>query len=303
MLVRRYWSVLLVFGLIVSFFIPWKSVHAANEVSDRDLLIFSTLSYYSNTKNNLQGEINAAKKAKELPISVKEEKNVLGLWKKLYFLSEAVGFSATAYYNDRDNVVVLAYKGTTIPDGFDMSDDLDTYFKKQNFQARLATNFVRVIFSKAYNGEFEKYGLKGTEAPSLKVYITGHSLGGFLAQKAGVDFVQGIDFGTKKGIKKTSNKNIAKVRTFNALGFGDPSKLSKSEQDNYITVNQWLRNKRGEYLALIINYTIKGELADVANKVTKKVKLGYVKYYSNSQTEKMNMIQKHKLVNFYSFIK
>ena len=92
----------------------------------------------------------------------------------LNFWSNGTGFTTHAYYSSDDNTLVVAFAGTT--SGLDYLTDAQLAAVGQSNQDNLALNFtssaVNLLAAQGING--------------YNIVYTGHSLGGYLAQVAGI---------------------------------------------------------------------------------------------------------------------
>ena len=132
---------------------------------------------------------------------------------------DSTGFHATSYYNPNTKEVVIAYTGTN---GIsDLNDDGKLALRLSNEQTPEAIKFFKTTTAKIE----DDYGLDG-----IKVTITGHSLGGYLAQKVIHDVLS----------KGTINKDDLAAVIFNSPGTGEKVEYSKnivSISDNNDSIN------------------------------------------------------------------
>ena len=101
------------------------------------------------------------------------------------------GFYASVITNGDD--IVIAFRGTQVLDGGDINSDIKMYFAVMPSQAKNALELYDVVKAKY---------------PNRKIYLTGHSLGGSLAQivagyNKDVCAVTFNPYGTKQILKKT----------------------------------------------------------------------------------------------------
>lgn len=134
---------------------------------------------------------------------------------------DSTGFHATSYYNPNTKEVVIAYTGTN---GIsDVNDDGKLALRLSTEQTPEAIKFLETTNTEIKN----TYGL---ELKNTNVTITGHSLGGYLAQKVIQDVLS----------KGTINKENLVAVIFNSPRTGEKVEHSKnivSISDNNDSVN------------------------------------------------------------------
>ncbi len=138
------------------------------------------------------------------------------------------GFSAITY-SKGDNIII-AFRGTD--DGIIKENWEYIIPKRQHPQAKYVAQYIEKI---------EKSNLIGE---NTKLYITGHSLGGYLAT-----YATGIILKSDK-----LKKHFVKTTTFNALGLG------------YISNNQIKENLKNIDKDKLINYKIEGDIVSLIGK-------------------------------------
>lgn len=138
--------------------------------------------------------------------------------------------------------------------------------------------------------------IKKNKSKINKLYVTGHSLGGFLASYVVSDVVQGVRV---KGISKSK----VKAYTFNAPGFKkDYIKMVRLPNSFNIWKKKWVKepisakklknNKKKHFHKYIINYRIIGDVFSTYN-----TSLGKIEKV-NSGKKKRNIKEYHQLKRF-----
>lgn len=139
-------------------------------ISDRDMLLCSNMAY-GNLKEG--SKVEKIHYFMENGVSLSDE--LIG-WKVLKTRSNITGFSGTAFKIDKK--IVVAFRGTEATNGF-INDlllaDIIGIGSGLCTQTPSAQRFINDVI---------------TENPDCEIYITGHSLGGYLAQLASVKMVQ-----------------------------------------------------------------------------------------------------------------
>ncbi len=204
------------------------------DVSYRDLVILSNV-VYTNLKS---GTILSNSKELKLKTDdgVVSNSNEMKGWK----VAEAVynpltGFEAAAYVKD-DNIVI-AMRGSESEDLADILQDwvvadIAGFISGLNWQLPAMETFVKNVVKK-YGDSYDKF------------YVTGHSLGGYLALMAGSQLVW-------KGVKE----KIERVVTFNGLGLS-PSPISSildvDDYHNLLIIRSKVKNYKilGDVVSMI----------------------------------------------------
>lgn len=163
------------------------------DVSDRDLAMFSTLAYNSKSPINLIGTDFESDRFQGLA-KMKEIES----WKLddyISYVTEDGGdekwFSASTYKESDSKNIVVTFRGSS--DWMDWVENLFIYpwaFVRHP-QAEEAESYIKKIVNKY---------------PDYNVYITGHSLGGYLALTASAS------------ISSIDSSVVERVATFNGLG-------------------------------------------------------------------------------------
>ena len=141
--------------------------------------------------------------------------------KQLNKLPNDATFYAITY--QKGNNYVIAYRGSDYPDLFEWSDNLAYAVSKDHKQALNAYTYAQNEYSRilSQNG-------------NAKIYIVGHSIGGYLAQIGGAAIINtasnrsNANAESPKDLKDLSNyeaiynpaSNLVQVAYFNGMGFG-----------------------------------------------------------------------------------
>lgn len=213
-------------------------------VSEREILLLAIMSYKNNQKENTWENTN------DEEFNLKwfggcTDASELNDWKMVdCIINENLrnmdGFSVVTY--KKGNNVVIAFRGT---DSGIINENIKYIIpKKEHPQVKYLLQYIDSLKYKP----FIKH--------NTKIYITGHSLGGYLATYA-----------LGKSLKMDELKNkIVKVITFNALGLGYIA--DKSIEDQLSKVNE----------NILINYAIKGDIVSKIGKhFTKLIYLNCLK--------------------------
>lgn len=113
----------------------------------------------------------------------------------------------TAMTFKRENDIVIAYRGTDFDDIGDWSQDIFYGLVGYAGQEKVAQDYAKVVAEHYIN-----------ENPNTNIYITGHSLGGYLAQIGGATLVEkGSEF----------RDNVKEISYFNGMGLKFWSNIGK----------------------------------------------------------------------------
>lgn len=139
-------------------------------------------------------------------------------WDFVDVKNTADGFYAVAFQSPDQTKTVIAYRGSDNP-LLDKRDWLGANFfnllKTHNSQIHFAIEFAQLIKE---------------EYPSTSIYLTGHSLGGWLAQRVAAEEIDVL-----------GNGQFKKAVTFNAPGFSEPWEWP-AINGNYLSTIQWNNN-------------------------------------------------------------
>lgn len=124
----------------------------------------------------------------------------------------------------KGNNYVISYRGTDFPDVLEWLQDI-AYALGKHAQADAAYSYAQNVY--------DKYIKNNSNA---KLYITGHSLGAYLAQIGGIAVVE-----KEKDLGRTNNSALYKVAYFNGMG------ITALGIDSNNTLSTWIKDL--EYLA------------------------------------------------------
>jgi hypothetical protein len=163
------------------------------------------------------------------------------------------GFGGLAF--KKGDMVAFAYRGTDIGDVVnDVVTDLFILQYNNNWQAPIANRFAGdTLFSLGDNSR-------------TKVHVTGHSLGGFLAQIVTHDIIENEvheSFVNGRKIDKAkdlfSKNMLAQSYTYNAAPFVKPNNLTTPFYASLTSAIPYGRIDDAKYNQYITNYSIKGD--------------------------------------------
>ena len=227
------------------------------DVCDRDLAMFAALCYEDGhdfiDKMYEAKDIKGSKDGTEIGQSyywldyAKLNEELFPYWKIADFTDEETyaffdKFSATTYVNG-DNVIV-AYRGTN--DGLWEWVDNIIYYGLANYH--LEEGQAQLYIEKIYNRYI-------ANNPNAKLYITGHSLGGYLCQ-----------IGTAELILKNKSSQIERVAYFNGIGMKYNKLLLWEKNDEINALKQYGRYADGLFGSRktpngkLTSYQINGDL-------------------------------------------
>lgn len=225
--------ILLLFVSVWFSLVPVFSVLGLAEgVSDRELLMLTIMSYKNNQKENtwenteneefnlrwFAGYTNASelKGWKMVDCIINENLKNMG------------GFSVVTY--KKGNNIVIAFRGT---DSGVISENFEYIIpRREHSQVKYLIQYIDSLRHKSF--------IKN----DTKIYIAGHSLGGYLAI-----------YGLGKILKMKELKDkVVKVITFNALGLG------------YIIDKSIEKELSESAVSILFNYAIKGDIISIIGK-------------------------------------
>jgi hypothetical protein len=201
--------------------------------------------------------------------------NLLGSWKiigskddnRYNHIISGTGFFGSAF--EKGNVIVISFRGTELNDLGDVATDKNLFGGiKTPAQYAVAKKFV------------EKVAANKLISKKKKIILTGHSLGGWLVQKATIDI--------EKKSTKLNGHPFGGSLTFNAPGFWSGS-LDKKVKS---------KNSNDYYNKYITNYIINSDLVGgtvFSDHVGKRVVLPF----NSSQVNKPLALDEHGISNFY----
>ena len=249
------------------------------------------------------------------PINAEDMKD----WNIIDFEDGGADFQGAAFQN-KNGEVVIAFRGTAQKEDIAVDAAMIAYADKLPHQVQPAREFVSRVLQKV---------VSGSNGKRVNITLTGHSLGGWLAQKMYLDLKEDISGNDSIfGISDLNQKiDLTGGATFNAPGFWEPtyartgmqflldrinplslSKLGSAAilaiknignvigGDNYITNDQWKKLRAGEYNDLS-NYIVDGDLVGgifFSDHVGKTIELPYLGDSSSFGRE-------HSISNFYLY--
>ncbi|MCP3747558.1 S-layer homology domain-containing protein [Paenibacillus sp. A3M_27_13] len=211
--------------------------------------------------------------------------------------SKWYNFSFGAVALKKGNDIIIAFRGTeseTWEQIKDFANDLAIFINNDNIQTYNAEDFVASVIE---------------ENPRANIYITGHSLGGFLASVMSYELAS-LNLtnitGNKDAYKvfKNSEYQFIKGRTFNAAPFfinGYSTNLVRQwgieiftpYTDGPVTLSELLSD---EYNDQIENYTTEGEFLSILKQYALGLRLGKVfEPFPSSGS----MMERHSIYKFY----
>lgn len=158
--------------------------------------------------------------------------DAMGDWSIVASINHPYGMDAIAFKNRFKDEVVIAFRGTS--DIRDINTDIDMTLdnKGRNIQVLPAKGFVQKI---------------AKEFPNDNITLTGHSLGGWLAQNMVYHIRE------KRLIPRARLLNAV---TFNAPGFWNPNLKGQEDYQALIAKNDW--SKVSKY-SIPLNYVTYGD--------------------------------------------
>ena len=224
--------------LLIIFSIPaYFSKKNENDVSNRELLMLAIMSYSNNQKQNVTEMID--EKFSEKWFAGYADVSELQGWETVDYiintdLKKMGGFSVVLY--KKENNLVIAFRGT---DSGIVQENWEYFLaNREHPQAKYVSQFIDSL----KNASYIDY--------NTKIYLTGHSLGGYLATFA---------LGKILGIRELKNK-VVKATTFNGLGLGFIADKAMLKRLFDIPKNK------------LKNYAVKGDLVALIGKHFTKIK-------------------------------
>lgn len=200
------------------------------DVSDRDLAMFAALAYETpSTYNNRTIDDNYYFLNYGSANEVYDHWNIVDCSGET-FADIATHFYATTYKND--NNVIIAYRGTDNEWGEWVNNIVGVGLLNYHSEEGLAKQYADRIV--------QKY-------PECHIYITGHSLGGYLSQ-----------FGAFEIEKKHPYVDLKKVVYFNGIGLKYNKLLFWTKNDEINTLKNYYNNSQKN--PNLISYNIKGDV-------------------------------------------
>lgn len=238
-------------------------------VSDRDLAMFSTLAYNSKSPSNLIGTSFESDRFQGLA-KMKEVQS----WKLddyISYVTEEGGdekwFSASTYKEANSKNIVVAFRGSS--DWMDWVENILIYpwLFVRHPQAEEAESYIKKVVNK-----YSDYN----------VYITGHSLGGYLALTAAAS------------IGSTNSNSVERVATFNGLG------LDGLTSPKYI--KEGINNIKSKITCYRIDNDVVSLIGDNYNQKTFDLTEEAKDKYSNSNFLTRGALRSHDMCSFYHYL-
>lgn len=259
---------LILVTLVMSLIVPLLSFPATSSASGEklpsyDYMILGDAVYRSSKSSTLAQELVAAQKGQKAQetFSDKTEKRMSDSWIKFsYYENKSTNFTAASYYNPTRNEIVIAFAGTdNVLDDWigvrNTSNIAAILAKRSHEQKKFAESYamdVAVSIGKA-TYIHPKTKKKTTIKSNAKIVMTGHSLGGYLVQVAGIHLMSD---------KYTAGKFKAGY-TFNSLGIGQAD----------VTKTQWSNNKAGKYNKFV-HFNVSWEFVGTYNQKNARILAG-----------------------------
>ena len=244
----------LIFGLIfcLMFVLSASVVKAAetknSSVSDREMAIACALSYVPLREGKTMSQnfnIGQFKLISKVVNDINSKFNLhdyatiheLDDWKVASFRNREISEkSMAAFVLEKDNNLIIAFRGTDFEALADVAYGLTNYHNQEEY----ANKYVLEIL--------DKYGAKNE---NYTIYVAGHSLGGYLAQTAGAELARNIG--------KYDNLELGRIVTFNGIGINFLTYLGEkynygNQQQNIETLKD-LGNKEK-----LIEYYVYGDV-------------------------------------------
>lgn len=242
----------------------------SDSVSDREILLLSVLSYNNEQKEDVTTMTNIRFLLE--PFCNYASLSELQGWKAVEYsninpdLSSKSGFSAVCY--KKNNNVVIAFRGTDSNIVMENKSYLVPF--KRHAQAKHAVEYVDFVSQCDFIDE------------NTKIYVCGHSLGGYLAMYA-TPYVLHNDVLKDKFVKTV---------TFNGLRIGNTSDKIVTETLKSLSSSQ------------IVNYRTNGDIVSViSKKYNPQITLEVPQWYRNIIPKNLRgKLKNHSLMYFLPLI-
>lgn len=237
-------------------------------------------------------------------------------------------FEATTFR--LDNNIVIAFRGTDFPDLLEWFADLRYTVNYIKGYEEKASEYAKKIIKK-YVDEYMIELQTNEDAKAPKFYLTGHSLGGYLAQTATVDIIRDTKFKNKAPSNNDNSsfngdllnpkatyipfedvnykEYIEDVIYFNGMGL-EVNRLSeeKKEQKRFEDLKNWSMNV-GEFKDgkehKVICYNLKGDFISAMGKHVEQISFyspeGAVKRHMQDNAG-IQLVSRNKLIKFVTKI-
>lgn len=238
------------------------------DVSDRDLAIFSTLAYESESPNNLIGSLFEEDRFQGLAKMEEVKSWELGDYIAYETEDEKTErwFSASTYVESNSKNIVVSFRGSS--DWMDWVGNGIIYsiLFIRHPQAKEAENYIKKIVKKYSN---------------YNIYITGHSLGGYLALTAAAS------------VSYDDNSIIDRVATFNGLGLD----LSSPKY-----IKEGIDNIKDKVTCYRIDNDVVSLIGSNYNKKTFDLTQEAKDKYNDDNLMIRDILRSHDMCSFYKYL-
>lgn len=202
-------TIILIFFMITmfSFTVVKAEETEIDAVSDREMAIACALSYVPLREGKTMAQnfdIGQFKLISKIVNDINSKFNLhdyatiheLDEWEVVDFRNKEFSEkSMAAFVLEKDNNLIIAFRGTDMEWLADVAYGITNYHNQEKY----ANKYVLEIL--------EEYGAKNDH---YKIFVTGHSLGGYLAQTAGAEIARKIEM--------YNNLELERIVTFNGIG-------------------------------------------------------------------------------------
>ncbi len=264
---------------------PADSTVTVRKTTDLDLLFLADLSY--GNWDHLNGDTIAqlaALPAKDNPLDTRPTLHAVvinlpspqqdlqqeGNWQVIDWENavSTTGFYGVAFQNVKTHEIVIAFRGSSNPQ--DYMYDLSTIALHMSADGGSQLSQARALVTRVL-----------TDHPGAKVLLTGHSLGGWLAERVALDLHE-------HSLPIRVPYTFLGAATFNAPGF---------QKGNYVSNQEWENNLKGRYDGLITNYAITEDV--IGDWETPLGSPRIFMTYSGHFGSALNPLATHRIENFF----
>lgn len=276
---------------VLTYFTPitgCSTVHeqdtSPQKLSNGDFLAAAELAYKPYSKNEIGKNITNLKGMnKPIPTEVTKR---LADYHLAAFSTYNRRFNGVALKNNKDNSLLFSFSG------YQQINLQEIYQRLINFNTQENLQTPIVVDDQAQEAyKWVKTILNKKENKDAKVYVTGHSFGGYLAQY--------IAYNLQNDKKMKENHPVIQGVTFNSLGL----LLDNGSKKQHIKVEMIQKN----YKSIFTNYIINGDPLDYANKTFFKditgntlKSLGEVQYITSDENYKTALSQLEKTSDLWT---
>ena len=248
---KKYFMSIIIFLLVIifSFSVVKAEEVEAITVSDREMAIACALSYVPLTEGKTMSQnfdLGSFKLISKTVNFVNAKFNLhdyatiheLDDWTVADFHNKEISEkSMAAFVLEKDNNLIIVFRGTDTEALADVAYGINNYHNQEEY----AKKYVLEIL--------EKYSAKEGE---YKIYVTGHSLGGYLAQIAGAEIARNIE--------QYDNLELDRIVDFNGIGINFLTYLG--EEYNYGNQAETIETLKdlGKEEGKLISYYTYGDL-------------------------------------------